>query len=101
VDMMENKTFDNSDLYIKNVKNKDNKNWYECNIYPNGGKYYRNKDGRYHRLDGPAIIYPSGKSLFYVNGHNVTFWFVDRGIDILNMTDEDWMIFNTEMRMMK
>lgn len=98
---MKSKTFDSGKLDVIIIKNKGNKNWHKCKIYPNGGKYYFNTEGYYHRLDGPAVIFPSGKSLFYVNGRNVTGWFVDRGIDILNMTDADWMIFNTEMRMMK
>ena len=59
---------------------------------------YYDEDGNYHRKDGPAIIYPSGKCYCYVNGHNVSSWFEDRGLNIEDMTDDDWAIFELEMK---
>jgi hypothetical protein len=73
------------------------KNWFKCNEF-NGGSYYYDEDGNYHRKDGPAIIYPSGKSYCYVNGHNVSKWFEDRGLNIEDMSDDDWAIFELEMK---
>jgi hypothetical protein len=98
---MPNRTFDNGNANIKFVENTENNNWYKCKIYPNGGKYYFDRNGAYHRLDGPAIIYPGGKELYYVNGHNASKWFEERGLNITDMTEYDWMIFNTEMCLIK
>lgn len=94
-----NRTFDNGSDTILHLENNENNNWHKCKVYPNGGRYYFSKNGAYHRLDGPAIIYPSGKALYYVNGINVSYWFEERGLNICDMTDDDWLVFNTEMRM--
>jgi hypothetical protein len=32
-------------------------------------KVWKNKKGEYHRLDGPAIEYPSGYKVWYKNGY--------------------------------
>jgi hypothetical protein len=33
-----------------------------------GNQFWRNKDGRLHRLDGPAIHYNEGLKMWYKNG---------------------------------
>ncbi len=35
--------------------------------YPNGGEFWF-LNGEYHRVDGPAIIYPDGTEKWYLNG---------------------------------
>jgi hypothetical protein len=45
-----------------------------------------NEAGKYHREDGPSIIYPDGSLYWYINGHNYysfMSWFND-----LHATDE-------------
>jgi hypothetical protein len=40
-----------------------------CTIYPSKGSYeHNNLVGIYHRIDGPAIIYPNGKQVWYYCG---------------------------------
>ena len=29
---------------------------------------YKDSEGRYHRVDGPAVIWPSGQQEWWVNG---------------------------------
>jgi len=40
---------------------------YEVRVYPSGNTYWR-KDGKYHRLDGPAVERPNGTKIYYQNG---------------------------------
>lgn len=100
-----NRTFDTGKTGIQFLRNTENSNWYQCKVYPNGGKYYFDRNKAYHRLDGPAIIYPSGNTLWYVNGHNVTGWvsnwLAERGLNMDTITGEDWIVFQTEMRLLK
>jgi hypothetical protein len=37
-------------------------------INENGDKYWRNKDGELHRIDGPAVEYIEGSNQWYQNG---------------------------------
>jgi hypothetical protein len=37
-------------------------------VDPDGTKQWRNKDGAFHRLNGPAIEYPDGSKWWYRNG---------------------------------
>ena len=30
---------------------------------------WRNKDGKLHRIDGPAVILPTGTKMWYLNGN--------------------------------
>jgi hypothetical protein len=39
--------------------------------YPSGIKYWM-KDGKGHRLTGPAEIYPEGEEGYYINGKQLT-----------------------------
>jgi hypothetical protein len=39
-------------------------------IYLSGNQYWY-KEGKYHRLDGPAIIYAEGEQEWYVEGKQV------------------------------
>ena len=36
--------------------------------WPDGSVRYRNGAGQYHRTNGPAIIWPDGTALWYLNG---------------------------------
>jgi hypothetical protein len=36
--------------------------------YANGTIHYLNTKGQYHRIGGPAVIYPSGSQFYWVNG---------------------------------
>jgi hypothetical protein len=38
----------------------------EMDVY--GTKWWKNKDGKFHRLDGPAIEFTDGYKNWYVNG---------------------------------
>ena len=37
-------------------------------IYNDGTKVWRNKQGQYHRRDGPAIEFDNGDKAWYING---------------------------------
>ena len=37
-------------------------------IDENGNKYWKNKKGEYHRIDGPAIEFTNGDKWWYLNG---------------------------------
>ena len=39
-----------------------------CTTHVSGDKYWRNKEGQFHRDDGPAIELPNGKKEWYQNG---------------------------------
>jgi hypothetical protein len=39
-----------------------------CEIDSRGTKHWRNKEGKFHRLDGPAIEYPDGTKLWFMYG---------------------------------
>ena len=39
-----------------------------CYIDSDGNKFWRNKKGEYHRIDGPAIEYVDGSKFWYKNG---------------------------------
>lgn len=41
-------------------------------IAPSGVEYWKDKDGRFHREDGPAIIYSNGAWDWYIHGKNIT-----------------------------
>ena len=88
-------------MEFETIYNNEQKNWHICHVYENGGRYYKNKEGFYHREDGPAIIYPSGKKMYYMYGYNVSDWLEERGINICDITDEDLLVLKTEMIMMK
>jgi len=38
------------------------------NVSVDGTVEYRNKDGKYHREDGPAVEYTNGDKFWYING---------------------------------
>ena len=38
-------------------------------VMSNGTIKYFNDEGKLHREDGPAVIYPDGTKFWYVNGH--------------------------------
>ena len=40
----------------------------ECRVHPCGATTYRNRDGRLHRMHGPAIEYSDGGSEWFQNG---------------------------------
>jgi hypothetical protein len=62
-------------------------------------------NGKQHREDGPAVIFPDGSQLWYLNDvnitENVTNWASERNIDLNNMSDVDKMILKTEIKMWK
>ena len=39
-----------------------------CETDEHGVIKYRNRAGQYHRIHGPAQIYPSGTKWWYING---------------------------------
>jgi hypothetical protein len=41
---------------------------YDITVDGWGTKIYRNKDGEYHRDEGPAVIYENGSKFWYQNG---------------------------------
>lgn len=57
-------------------------------------EYYFN--GKCHRLDGPAVIYPNGCRVWWINNHDITKyiipWAEDLGIDLDNLTEDDKII---------
>jgi hypothetical protein len=62
-------------------------------------------DGKWHREDGPAVIYPDGTQAWFVNDVNITEkvnnWANERNIDLNNMSEFDKMILKTEIKMWK
>ena len=44
---------------------------YKVDVYPCGTQYWR-LNGQLHREDGPAVITPSGKRLWYLNGKEIS-----------------------------
>lgn len=59
-------------------------------VYPCGGETWCDAQGKFHRVDGPAVIYPCGSVMHYRHGvwHNesgpavvyasgVSIWYVD------------------------
>ena len=68
-------------------------------IFPDGiQQWYIN--GNLHRGDDPAIICPDGRQYWYINGHDVTDeikkWANERDIDLDNLTDMDKMVIKLE-----
>ncbi len=63
------------------------------------------KDGKLHREDGPAIIWPSGYQEWYKDGKEITDdiikWAKDRDIDLNNLSDDDKMVLKIEIKMWK
>ena len=66
-------------------------------IYATGVKVWY-KHGNGHRIDGPAIESPQYKNLWYINGINVDdkirSWANDQGIDLDNLSDGDKSLIN-------
>lgn len=48
--------------------------------------WYRRKDGKFHRTDGPAVITEAGTLYWYIDGNNYTFKGYCRK---LSLSDED------------
>ncbi len=73
-------------------------------IWPDGTQRWY-KDGKLHREDGPAVIYSYGTKEWYLNGKNVTddiiIWAKDRNIDLNNLSDDDKIILKIEIKMWK
>jgi hypothetical protein len=44
-----------------------------CEISIDGPKYWRNKEGLLHRLDGPAIEWSDGTQMWFINGQRHRF----------------------------
>ena len=44
----------------------DNESFFEFDRW--GNKFWKNKEGKLHRLDGPAIDYVDGRKQWYKNG---------------------------------
>jgi hypothetical protein len=44
----------------------DNESFFEFDRW--GNKFWKNKEGKLHRLDGPAILYVDGRKQWYKNG---------------------------------
>ena len=40
---------------------------YKVTVYSNGDIYWHNKEGLFHREDGPAVEYPNGSKHWYIN----------------------------------
>jgi hypothetical protein len=73
-------------------------------IYPDGSQAWY-KDGKLHREDGPAVIWSDGTQYWYINGKNITdditIWAKDRNIDLNNLSDDDKIILKIEIKMWK
>ena len=41
---------------------------YKVEVYDSGHRYWHNKEGLYHREDGPAIEDADGSKAWYING---------------------------------
>jgi hypothetical protein len=73
-------------------------------IWPDGTEYWY-LNGKRHREDGPAYIGSNGRQLWYLNNKNitkdVTNWASERNIDLNNMSDVDKMVLKIEIKMWK
>jgi hypothetical protein len=59
-----------------------------------GNKYWRGMDGKFHRTDGPAFEYMSGRNSWYLNGEELTF---DDWLDQNSgLTDEEKVMFKLQ-----
>lgn len=56
-------------------------------IYPDGEEWYCK--GALHRLDGPAVIYPDGETRLWVNGQEYDILEVKNGVHIRSSIVED------------
>lgn len=45
---------------------------YKIHIFDDGTIWYMNKEGRWHREDGPAIVKADGTQEYYLNGEKVS-----------------------------
>ena len=41
---------------------------YKVRVYPSGNRFWRSKEGLYHREDGPAVEYANGGKQWFING---------------------------------
>ena len=41
---------------------------YKVRVFSSGNKYWFNKEGLYHREDGPAVEFARGTKYWYING---------------------------------
>jgi len=65
-----------------------------CYLGSNGGMFWYNKEGQYHREDGPAIINEDGAAaLWCLNDKEYTFddWCIE-----LNKSDEEKMLLRLQ-----
>jgi hypothetical protein len=73
-------------------------------IFPDGHQHWCLND-KLHREDGPAVIWPDGSEYWYANNKHITQevnnWANERDIDLNNMSDMDKMILKTEIKMWK
>ena len=57
---------------------------------PHGAKQWRDGNDHFHRIDGPAFIWPNGKVEWFVNNHVYSF---DNFVDIVQWTGEDIVMY--------
>ena len=41
---------------------------YSVKVFEDGSKIWRNKEGKLHREDGPAVEYTNGRTEYWING---------------------------------
>ena len=58
-------------------------------IDENGDKFWKNKEGKYHRIDGPAVEYRNGDKSWYQNGKQHR---IDGPAVEWNNGDRDWYL---------
>jgi hypothetical protein len=69
--------FDGEKAYYLNGKHVEEKDlpmnkkdeWPKCTIDKDGNKKWKNAKGEWHRKDGPAVEWPNGNKLWYINGN--------------------------------
>ena len=79
-------------------------------ISGNGNKYWKNKQGKYHRLDGPAVERADGSKDWWVDGkrHRTDGPAVERingskewYIDGIELTEEEFKYWSKDLVMFK
>jgi hypothetical protein len=69
-------------------------------IWSNGNQYWY-LNGKCHRENGPAIIYPNGTQSWYLNGKDITDdvnkWFEDYNLIYDTLSPDEWEILKFNM----